>query len=71
MKTFKRSAFFCLIVGIFFLLTWGGRVARSAEKENQCVSCHTDAKSLISITRDIAEAQKDKPGASTETTGEG
>jgi hypothetical protein len=71
MKTMKLSACLALIVGILFLLTWGGRVARSVENENQCIACHTSAKSLISITRDIAKLQKDKPGSSPETSGEG
>ena len=71
MKTMKLSAYFCFITGIFFLLTLGARVARSVENENQCFICHSSAKSLITITRDIAKVQKDKPGASPETSGEG
>jgi hypothetical protein len=71
MKTIKLSACFAFIVGIFFLLMWGGRVARSVENKNQCIACHTNAKSLINITRELAKLQKDKPGGSPETSGEG
>ena len=51
MKTIKVSACFAFIVGIFFLLTWGGHVARSVENKNQCIACHTNAKSLITISK--------------------
>jgi len=43
----------------------------SAEKENHCFTCHTNARKLIQITREIAKADKGKPGASAETEGEG
>jgi hypothetical protein len=41
----------------------------NAENENQCVNCHTNAKRLIDITREIA---KTRPvGKDTEKKGEG
>ena len=45
--------------------------AHSVEKENYCFTCHTNARKLIKITREIAKADKDKPGGSAETEGEG
>jgi hypothetical protein len=57
-----------LICLIFF---WGGGAAWSAEQENHCFTCHTNAGKLIKITREIAQADKDKPGGSAETEGEG
>jgi len=58
-----------LAVSIFMFFSSPG--ARSAEKENNCFSCHTNARKLIKITREIAKINKDKPGGSTETEGEG
>ncbi len=46
-------------------------MAQSTEKENYCFTCHTNARKLIKITREIAKADKDKPGGSAETEGEG
>lgn len=58
-----------LVVSMFVLSdprpTW------SAEGENHCFTCHTSARKLIKITREIAEANKGKPGGSAETEGEG
>jgi hypothetical protein len=44
---------------------------RSAQKENHCFTCHTNPRKLIAITREIAKTNKDKPGGSPETKGEG
>jgi len=45
--------------------------AQAAEEENHCFTCHTNARKLIQITREIAEANKGKKAASAESEGEG
>jgi hypothetical protein len=57
------------VVSLFF--PYGSQGAESAGKENHCFTCHTDAKELIKIIREIARADKGKPGASVATEGEG
>jgi len=57
----------CLCVFLFP----NSREARSADQENYCFTCHTNARKLIEITREIKKDQKGKPGASQETEGEG
>lgn len=42
-----------------------------SENENHCFTCHTNPRKLIKITREIAKADLNKPGASIETVGEG
>jgi len=59
------------VLGVSFLLLQNGQEARSADQENHCFSCHTNARKLIEITREITKSQKGKPGASKETKGEG
>ena len=60
-----------LLIVASFILTFGGLKAQSTQNENHCFTCHTNARKLIQITREIAKADKDKPGASSETEGEG
>ena len=60
-----------LVCAFSLLLFYGSPVVRSDEKENHCFTCHTNARKLIQITREIAKTDKDKPGASAETKGEG
>jgi hypothetical protein len=60
-----------LALAVSLLLLYGSGTARSAEGENHCFTCHTSARKLIKITREIAKADKGKPGASAETEGEG
>ena len=43
----------------------------AAQQENHCFTCHTNPRKLIEITRKIAQAHPEKPGASAETRGEG
>ena len=59
------------VLGLSLFLLQNSREARSADQENHCFSCHTNPRKLIEITREIAKSQKDKPGASAETKGEG
>jgi hypothetical protein len=54
---------------LLFLI--GTPTAASAQQENHCFTCHTNPRKLIQITREIARADQEKPGASIETEGEG
>ena len=60
-----------LIISICLLFLGETPSVRSAQQENHCFSCHTNPRKLIEITREIAQANKDKPGASIQTEGEG
>ena len=71
MKRFSIRLSWVWVWAICFLLLSGNRPAWSAEQENHCFSCHTNARKLIKITREIEKANKDKPGASTQSEGEG
>jgi len=71
MKSVKIAVIIALSLTISLILVYGGEKARSADGENYCFTCHTNAQKLIKITREIAKADKDKPGGSTETEGEG
>jgi hypothetical protein len=46
-------------------------IVQAAEGENHCFSCHTNPRKLIQITRELSKLDKNKPGASKETKGEG
>ncbi len=71
MKTMKFVMCMGLALAVFCFLLGGSQVAWSAEKENHCFTCHTNARKLIQITREIVKANKGKPGGSAETEGEG
>ena len=71
MKPVKFTIIIALALTISLILFYGGQMARSADGENHCFTCHTNARKLIKITREIAKANKDKPGGSAETEGEG
>ena len=60
-----------VMLGLFLLCFSNEREARSADRENHCFTCHTNARKLIEITRELRKDLKDKPGASEETKGEG
>jgi hypothetical protein len=60
-----------LVFAVSLLLPYGSPAEESAGKENHCFTCHTNARKLIKITREIARADKGKPGASVATEGEG
>ena len=71
MKTIKFAVSAGLVFAVSLFLSFSSQKAWSAEKENYCFTCHTSARKLIQITREIAKADKGKPGGSTETEGEG
>jgi hypothetical protein len=70
-----RAMKFLISVGLVFAVClffpYGSPAAESVGKENYCFTCHTNARKLIKITREIARADKGKPGASVATEGEG
>ncbi len=70
MKLIKLTTIISLI-SAFLLLCNANRDVQCAENENQCFKCHTSAKNLIKITREIAETSPSKPAISSETSGEG
>jgi len=67
---FVWGLFLALAVG-FVLMAGVQGAAQAAEEENHCFTCHTNARKLIQITREIAEADKGKKAASAESEGEG
>ena len=71
MKPVKFAMIIALALTISLVLFYGGQVERSADGENYCFTCHTNARKLINITMEIAKANKDQPGSSAETEGEG
>jgi hypothetical protein len=59
-------------VGAVCLFFWAQAPAvLFAQNENHCFTCHTNPRRLIEITREIAQVDPKKPGASAETRGEG
>jgi hypothetical protein len=71
MKAFRLTRSIALILAIFLFPPCINSTTTSAAQENHCFTCHTSARRLIKITREIAWINKDQPGASTETSGEG
>ena len=71
MKTIQFAVSLVLALGVSFILFPGNWAARCAEKENHCFTCHTNARSLIQITREIAKREKGKPRATVKSEGEG
>ena len=58
-----------LVVGFFLVFIPGSPFISQAYEDTQCFKCHTSAKKLIEITREIA---KTRPALkSAETVGEG
>lgn len=53
------------------LLFGGGPVGWTDENRSQCVVCHTSARTLIGITRELAKDPLRQPVVSLETVGEG
>ena len=71
MRTIKVLICLGLVFAVSIFLFFSSQGAQSAENENYCFTCHTNARKLIKITRQIAKADKGKPGGSAETEGEG
>ncbi len=61
MKVIKFAVSVGLIFAVSFFLSFDSQKAWSAEQESYCFTCHTSAKDLIRITREIAKAKKDVP----------
>ena len=71
MKAVKLKVCLGMVFAVFFILFYSGLGAQSIDKENYCFTCHTNARKLIKITREIAIKNKAKPAISVETKGEG
>jgi len=71
MRTIKILITGRVIIAASFILIFGGVQAQPTKEENHCFTCHTNARKLIQITREIAKTNKNTPGASSETKGEG
>jgi hypothetical protein len=70
MRPIKYGAFIIPLIPVCFLFFALPPAVQPAQEENQCFICHTSARDLIKITREI-EATKPKPKASAESEGEG
>ncbi|MDL1963915.1 MAG: hypothetical protein LWW98_06195 [Deltaproteobacteria bacterium] len=70
MKLIKLATIISLI-SAFLLFYNASSNVQCSENINQCVACHTSARNLIKITREIAETSPAKPAISSETSGEG
>ena len=71
MKIIKSVTGMGIVSAFFMVCLYGSQPSWSAENENHCFSCHTNARKLIEITRQIAKVNKSAPGGSAETKGEG
>lgn len=72
MKPVRFTIVTLLACAVSLVLLYGNQeTAQSAKEENHCFTCHTNAKNLIKITREIAQANKGKKTASSESEGEG
>ncbi len=71
MKFTKLVLILGALVAVVAVPLFADNVAKAKKGENHCFTCHTSARTLIQITREIAKAQKGKPITSTETKGEG
>jgi hypothetical protein len=70
MKLKKGGVFLIPLLAFCFVFFALPPAVESAQEENHCFICHTSARDLIKITREI-EAAKPKPKASAESEGEG
>jgi nitrate/TMAO reductase-like tetraheme cytochrome c subunit len=61
---------FVVLAGVLFFV-YNDPGALASDTENFCFTCHTNARKLIKITREISKANKGIPGGSMQTSGEG
>ena len=71
MKWIKRILPVGVLSAACLFLLSSGTVTQSAEQENHCFTCHTNARKLIQITREIAKSREGEPKATVESEGEG
>lgn len=71
MKWIKRTLPAGLLFAVCLFLLSSGTVTWSAEQENHCFTCHTNARKLIQITREIEKSKEGEPKATVESEGEG
>jgi len=70
MKLIKFTISISLVLA-FLLLCNANCDVQCAENVNHCFACHTSARNLIKITREIAVSSPSKPAISSESAGEG
>ncbi len=71
MRAIKFAVSVGLVFAVSLFLSFDSQRAWSVEKGNYCFTCHTNARKLIQITREIAEAEKGKVGGAAEPEGAG
>jgi len=71
MKIPKAHLVTILAVVFAIVVLPSDKAVASSKNKNHCFTCHTSARKLIQITREISKLNKEKPGASPETKGEG
>jgi len=71
MKWVARTLPLGMLLVLFLFVPQRGVATSSDQEVNQCFSCHTNARKLIQITREIAKAAKDEPKAEVTSEGEG
>jgi hypothetical protein len=70
-KLLRLGLFLSLVAGLCLFGFAENSQAQSAEQENHCFTCHTNARKLIQIIREIEESRKDQPKAEIKSEGEG
>jgi hypothetical protein len=70
-KSVRRAVTIAALFAVSLLPLSTGKAVNPAKGENHCFTCHTSARELLKITREIAKSTKNKPGASPESKGEG
>jgi hypothetical protein len=70
MKLTKTKIIITLVLPLLLLCNSNYEL-QGAENENQCYKCHTSARNLIKITREIAKTSPPEPKTSSESKGEG
>jgi hypothetical protein len=71
MKVPKLVLILGAVVAVVTVPLFADTVAKAKKGENHCFTCHTSARKLIEITREIDKAQTGKAIRSPETKGEG
>lgn len=71
MKPGKVVFLLKLCVAVCLICLFEAPALPAAQQENHCFTCHTNPRKLREITREIARTHPEKPGASSETKGEG
>ena len=71
MKSVRLTMTIAALLAFFLLPLSMSKAVNPTKSENHCFTCHTSARTLIKITREIAETSKSRSGPSPENKGEG